>query len=112
MAVTPRNVVGNTQLGTSNATLHTATNVQEIIDAFTICNTSAAAATATIDLVSSGGTAGVTHRIISARSIGAGETYRCPEAVGHTLNTGDSIQGLASDASALTVKVSARVVTG
>jgi len=112
MSVTSKPVVAGTQLVTTNSTLYTANNVTAIIDALTLCNTSASAATATIDLVSSGGSAGVTYRIISARSIGAGETYRCPEAIGHSLKTGDSIQGLSGTADAITVRATVREVTG
>lgn len=112
MAVTPKAIVASQQLTNANATYYTATNVRTIIDKMTIVNTTGGAVTATIDLVDSGGSAGVTERIISARSISAGETYTCPEAVGHVLNNGDSIQGLASANTSLTFRVSGREVSG
>ena len=112
MSVTPKALVSAQQLTNANATYYTATNVRTIIDKMTLCNTTAGAITATIDLVDSGGSAGVSERIISARSIAAGETYTCPEAVGHILNASDSIQGLASAATSITIRVSGREVSG
>jgi hypothetical protein len=112
MATTPKALVEGSQLPNSNNTFYTATNVRTIIDKMTLCNTTAGAVTATIDLVVNGGSAGVSQRIISARSIAAGETYSCPEAVGHILSPGDSIQGLASAATSITLRASGREVSG
>jgi len=112
MAVTAKTLIASQQLTGSNATYYTSTNIRTIIDKFTLCNTTAGAITATIDIVDSGGTAGVTERLISARSIAAGETYICPEVVGHILNSGDTIQGLASAATSITIRASGRVVSG
>lgn len=112
MAVTPKSIIQAQQLTGSNATYYTATNVRTIIDKMTLTNTTAGAVTATIDLVDNGGTAGVSERIISARSIASGETYTCPEIVGHILNAGDSIQGLSSAAASLTIRASGREVSG
>lgn len=112
MAITPKKLIASQQLTASNATYYTATNVRTIIDKFTLTNTSAGAVTATIDIVDSGGTAGATERLISARSIAAGETYTCPEMVGHIMNSGDTIQGLASAATSLTIRASGREVSG
>jgi len=112
MAIQAKTLVASQQLTGSNATYYTATNVRTIIDKMTVCNTTAGAVTVTIDLVDAGGSAGASERIISARSIGAGETYTCPEAVGHVLNVGDSIQGLASAGTSLTFRVSGREISG
>lgn len=112
MAVLPKKLVSAQQLTGSNATYYTATNVYTIIDSASICNTTAGAVTATIDLVDSGGSAAATERVISARSIAAGETYLCPELIGQILNPGDTIQGLASAATSLTLRISGREVSG
>ena len=112
MAVTPKPLVASQQLTNSNASYYTATNVKTIIDKCTLCNTTAGAVTATIDVVDSGGSAGVTERLISARSIAAGETYVCPEVVGHILASGDTIQGLCSASTSLTIRVSGREFSG
>lgn len=109
MAITPKSLIASQLLTGSNATYYTATNVRTIIDKMTIVNTSAAAIAVTIDIVDSGGTAGTSERVISARNIAAGETYTCPEVVGHILNPGDTIQGLGNG---LTIRASGREVSG
>lgn len=106
-----RKLVAAQQLTGSNATYYTATNVRTVIDKCTVTNTTAGAVTLTLDIVDAGGSAGATERIISAKSIAAGETYRCPEMVGHVLENGDTIQGLASAATSLTIRVSGREIT-
>jgi hypothetical protein len=110
--ITPKSLIQSQQLTATNATYYTAINVRTIIDKMTLTNTTAGAITVTIDLVDSGGTAGATERVISARSIAAGETYTCPEVVGHILNTGDSIQGFASATTSITIRCSGREVSG
>jgi len=112
MAVIPKAIIQAQQLTNANATYYTATNIRTLIDKVTLCNTTAGAVTATIDIVDSGGAAGVTERVISARSIAAGETYTCPEMVGHILNPGDSIQGLAGATASITIRASGREVSG
>ena len=112
MAITPKKLIASQQLTNANATYYTATNVRTIIDKFTLVNTTGGAVTATIDVVDALGTDGVTERLISARSIAAGETYTCPELVGHILNAGDTIQGLCSANASLTIRASGREVSG
>lgn len=112
MATSPRKLVPAQQLTISNATYYTATNVYTLIDSALLCNTTGGAVTATIDLVDSGGSAGVTERVISARSIAAGETYLCPELVGQILGPGDTIQGLAGSATSITIRISGREISG
>jgi hypothetical protein len=82
-----------------------------IIDKFTGTNTSAAAATLTIKLIPTGGSAGVTNTIVSAKTLAAGEAYTFPEVVGHVLNPGDFISTLAGTAAAITIRASGREVT-
>ena len=112
MAVTPKALIQSQQLAATTTTYYTAVNVRTIIDKFTLVNTTAGALTVTVDAVDSGGTAGATERLISARSIAAGETYTCPEIVGHILNPGDSIQASASAATSITVRASGREISG
>ena len=112
MAITPKALIESQQLTNANAIYYTATNVRTIIDKFTLVNTTAGAVTATVDIVASGGTAGVASRLISARSIAAGETYTCLEIVGHIMNSGDTIQALASANTSITIRASGREVSG
>jgi hypothetical protein len=111
MAVNVKKFAASQQLTASNAIYYTATNVKAIVDKCTVCNTTVGAVTLTIDIVDSGDTAGVTERVISARSIAAGETYNCPEMVGQILESGDTIEGLASAATSLTIRISGREIT-
>lgn len=112
MAVSPKGIIASQQLTNANVTYYTSTNIVTIIDKMTLCNTTAGAVTVTVDLVDSGGTAGASERVISARSIGAGETYTCPEVVGHILNSGDTIQALCSANTSVTIRASGRQVSG
>jgi hypothetical protein len=81
------------------------------IDKFTVTNNSASAATIAINLVVSGGTADAEDRILVTKSIVPGQTYHCPEIVGHYLDDGGFISTLAGTASALTIRASGREIT-
>ncbi len=108
MAVTPKVLIASAQLTNASALQYTATNVRTIIDKFTLCNTTGGAVTATVyfGVASAGDTA------ISARSIAAGETYTCPEMVGHILNAGDTIYALASANTSISIRASGREISG
>lgn len=93
------------QPGTSNATLYTvpaSTSVK--LASIVVCNTTTSPATVTLDVVPSGGTAGVTHRICSALTVSGSATTVIDSSV--YLSAGDFIAGLQGTASALTVTVS------
>lgn len=112
MTVLARNLVQPLQLTTSDVTEYTApSNTRTIIDKMTATNTTGTAATLTVNLVQSGGSAAATNAVISAQSVAAGATYTCPEAVGHILNPGDFISAKASTGAALTFRVSGREVS-
>jgi hypothetical protein len=57
----------------------------------------------TLYLVPSGGSAGATNTIISARTIAAGEDYVSPEAAGQVIETGGTIQALAGSGTSITI---------
>lgn len=104
MSVTPKAITG-AQLTASAATYYgpVAANTKAIPKKLTFTNTDTSARTVTVYLVPSGGTAGTTNILISARSIGAGETYDCFEVVGQVLLTGGFIQALADVAAKVTI---------
>lgn len=106
MAVTPKRLVSGSQLAAAAGTLYTATNVKARIDAMAITNTTGGAITATVHLVPSGGTAGVTNCVLSARSIAAGETLIVSGAIGQWLEAGGTIQALASSATSVVMVAS------
>jgi hypothetical protein len=111
MAVTPKVLIPPKQAEDAQTAQYTATNVRAIIDKFTVTNTSAGNETISINLVTSGGTAGAANLIIDTRTIAPDETYTCPELVGHVLEAGGFISTLASAATSLTIRCSGREIT-
>ncbi len=111
MAVTPKVLIPPKQAEDAQTAQYTATNVRAIIDKFTVTNTSAGNETISINLVTSGGTAGAANLIVDARTIAPDETYTCPELVGHVLDAGGFISTLASAATSLTIRCSGREIT-
>lgn len=103
MATNPSRIISGSQLTTSAAIYATAVNERIRLERITLCNTSGGAVTATVYLVPASGTAGATNTVISAKSIAPGETYKCPELIGHVLESGGTLQALASAGSAITI---------
>ena len=95
----------------SQYTQYTATGVTTIIDKFTATNYSAAAATISVNLVTSAGSAGNTNLITKTKSLQPSEVYTFPELVGQVLGNGDFISTIAGTASAINMRVSGREVT-
>ena len=102
----PAQTANNTQ-----STVYTATGVTAIIDKFTATNYSGTAATISVNLVTSGDTAGNNDLIVKTKTLQASETYTFPELVGHVLRPGGFISTLAGTASAINIRVSGREVT-
>lgn len=106
MATNGKRLVPGSQIAAANTTYYTATNIRARIDKCTVCNNSGGAVTFDLYLVPTGGTAGVTNQIIKTKSVADKETYTCPEAVGHWLESGGFISAGASAATSLTLVVS------
>lgn len=111
MAVTVKSLIPPKQAEGVQTSQYLAVNCKAIIDKFTVTNTTAGAVTFSCNLVTSGGGASASNRVISLRSIAAGETYKCPELVGQVLESGGFISTLAGTASALTIMASGREIT-
>jgi hypothetical protein len=112
MAITLKRLVSGSQLTTSAAVYYTAGTITAArIDKCVAANNSGSAASLTLHLVPTAGVADDTNKIIKTKSINAGETYTCPEVVGHVLAQGGTIQALASAGSAITLMVSGAEVT-
>jgi hypothetical protein len=93
------------QPGTSNATLYTVPASTDVkVVSIVISNTTATAATITLSVVPTGGSAGATNRIMTAVSVPASGTTVLDSSI--YMNTGDFIAGLQGTASALTVTIS------
>ena len=100
MTVTVTVLVPAQTANNSQSTVYTATGVTAIIDKFTATNYSGTAATISVNLVTSGGTAGNNDLIVKTKTLQASETYTFPELVGHVLRPGGFISTLAGTASA------------
>ena len=102
----PAKTVENTQ-----TTQYTASGVTTIIDKFTATNYSASAATISVNLVTTSGSAGDSNLITKTKTLQPAEVYTFPELVGQVLGIGDFISTIAGTASAINMRVSGREVT-
>lgn len=111
MTVTVKALVEGKSVENAQTTQYTATGVTTIIDKFTATNYSAAAATISVNLVASAGSAGNTNIITKTKALQPAEVYTFPEIVGQVLNAGDFISTIAGTASAINMRVSGREIT-
>jgi len=110
MTVSISNIIPRKQAETASTVQFTSSNTT-IIDKFTATNTSGSAATISVFLPASGGSASASNCVLSAKSINAGETYLCPEVVGQVLEAGGLIITSAGTASAITISASGRLIS-
>jgi hypothetical protein len=110
MPVTVKPLINAKQMEAAQTTQYTATNCTAIIDKFTATNTSTANALISVNLVTSGSTAGPTNLIVDSRSIAPDETYTFPELVGQVLAAGGFISTTGT-ATSLTIRASGREIT-
>jgi hypothetical protein len=111
MAVTVQVLIPAKTAENAQTTQYTSTGVTTLIDKFTATNYSATAATLSVNLVSSGGSAGNDNLIIKTKTLQPSETYTFPEIVGAALGAGGFISTIASAASAINIRASGRVIT-
>ena len=110
MTITVSNIIPSQAAVAAQTTYFTtpvATRI--IIDKLTATNTAGAAASVSLNLVNSAGTAAADNLITSNQSIAAGAVYQFPEAIGHVLEAGQFISINAS-ATTVTLRASGRVV--
>lgn len=112
MSVIDKCVVQSGYAANSETAVYTpATGVRGTLLKFTATNVTGTAATITVKLIPSGGSAGASNTITLTKSIEPGGFYTFPELIGHTLNAGDSLSILAGTASALVIRGTAREVS-
>ena len=111
MTVIVKNIVPAKTVENTQTTQYTATNVTTIIDKFTATNYSATAATISVNLVTTAGSAGDINLITKTKTLQPSEVYTFPELVGQVLNPGDFISTIAGTATAINMRVSGREVT-
>lgn len=111
MAVTVKNLVPGKTVEDVQTTQYTAASMTTIIDKFTATNYSSTAATISVNLVTTAGSAGNQNLITKTKTLQPAEVYTFPELVGQVLNPGDFISTIAGTASAINMRVSGREVT-
>ena len=111
MAVIVKVLVPPLQMQATQTTQYTATVVKAIIDKATVTNTDTVNRTFSVNLVTSGGSAGNANLVIDDRTVVPGETYLCQELVGQALEPGGFISTIASSATALTLRISGREIS-
>lgn len=100
------------QLAATAATLYTCPTATRCrVLAATACNDTTTTTTATLYVVQSGDTAGVTNLVVNAAGLASQEALTLDELVGHILEPGDFISGLAGDADQVTLTISGVEVT-
>ena len=95
----------------AQTTQYTSTGITTIIDKFTATNYSATAATLSVNLVTSGDTAGNANLITKAKTLQPSEVYTFPELVGQVLSSGGFISTLAGTATSINIRASGRGVS-
>jgi hypothetical protein len=111
MTVTAKVLIPAKIAESSQTTQYTATNVTTIIDKFTATNYSAGAVTISVNIVTSGGSAGNDNLITKTKSLQPAEVYTFPEIVGQILAPSGFISTIASAATSVNIRASGREVT-
>ena len=111
MTVTVKVLVPAKTAEATQTTQYTATNVTTIIDKFTATNYSATAATLSVNLITSGDTAGNQNLIMKLKTLQPSETYTFPELVGQVLSTSGFISTIAGTAASINIRVSGREIS-
>jgi hypothetical protein len=104
MAQVAKRIISGSQLTATAATYYTApANTKCVVKRLTFCNTSSDPVAATIYLVPSGGSAADSNTIAKTKTLYPAEAWSCPDAEGHVLEAGGTIQALASAATSITI---------
>ena len=111
MTVTVKVLVPAKIVEAAQTTQYTATGVTTIIDKFTATNYNSAAATISVNLVTSAGSSGNLNLITKTKTLQPSEVYTFPELVGQVLSPGDFISTIAGTAASINMRVSGREVT-
>lgn len=110
MSVTSKPLYTAAYLGSTDTTLYTAgAGVRTILDKVTAYNSDAGALLVAFNIVPNGGAVGASNKIVS-KSIASGDTYTFPEVVGHVIESGGFLSGIAASGSKVVVRVSGREV--
>lgn len=93
-----------------NNTVYTVPALSAVkISSACLCNTTSSAVTVSVSLVPSGGTAGVTNRVVNAYSLAANDSMVLTEILGAMLDAGASINVNTSTANAVNAAITGAV---
>lgn len=108
--ITPQTLTSG-YLGTSDAAVYTCPASSTVkIATGTVCNVTGSAATVSVGVVASGGTAGASHHVVHAFSLGAGDTLSLtPYLAGTMLTASDFVSGFSGTASAVVMVLTGTV---
>ena len=95
----------------AQTTQYTASGVTTLIDKFTATNYGTAAATISVNLVTSATVSSSANLIVKTKTLQAGEAYTFPEIVGAALAAGDFISTLAGTATTINIRASGREIS-
>lgn len=98
----------HSQVATSAAVIVFGSTSTRTIDAASVCNTSASAATISLWLVPSAGSAADGNALIEALSVNAGETVILSTLINHAIPANSTIHAQASAGTSLTLIMSGR----
>jgi len=112
MKILAKALVSAKYAGTTGAPDYAAASgARAILDKFTATNTHSSAITLTVNIVPAGGVVDSSNRIVSGRSINAGEAADLSELKNQVLNPGDFLAAVASVGAKLVIRVSGREIT-
>lgn len=102
--IIPKTLIAGSQLTASASTYYLApANTKAIIHNMTLANPTASSVTATVHVVDTGASETSSNIVISARTVAAGETYKCPEVVGKTISATGTIRAYAGSVSSISI---------
>jgi hypothetical protein len=98
-------------LGVSDAAVYTCPAASTVkIATATLCNVTGSAVTVSVGVVASGGTAGASHHVVHALSLGANDTLSLtPYLCGTMLTASDFVSGFAGTATAVVLVLTGTV---
>lgn len=111
MAVTVSVIIPAKTAENAQTTQYTSANVVTVIDKFTATNYSAAAATISVNLVTTGDAADNDNLIVKTKTLQPNESYTFPEIVGHALAVGGFISTIAGTATAINIRATGRLIS-
>lgn len=111
MTVTVKTLFEAQYAPATQTVMYTADGVKTIIDKFTATNSSASAATISINVVAAIDSTGYQNLMTAAKNLQSHEVYTFPELVGHVLDDGDRITLTSNTASAIVIRASGREVS-